>query len=238
MSSFKGFPSGKVSFTHIPEPFFSELLPQVDDLHELKILLYFIWRVGKMEGNFHCLKAGDMMQDKTFLAGMGGNEEEARENINSGIQKAAARGALLQAEIELGNQPVKFYLLNTLRGQAAVKAIQEGKWSPSGNPDYPISLELEKPNVFQLYEEHIGPLTPMIAEALRDAEKEYSAEWIETAIKEAVVENVRKWRYVVAILKNWKEEATDARANRQDDQKDFRRYGKGKYGKIVKKTDQ
>ena len=34
MSPFTGFPSGKVRFTSIPAPFFSDLLPEIDQLGE------------------------------------------------------------------------------------------------------------------------------------------------------------------------------------------------------------
>lgn len=235
MGKFSGFPSGRVRFTHIPAQFFAELLPSIDHLGELKVVLYAFWRVGRMEGNFRYLQLKDFTGDKEFMKGMALAGEKSAEYLQESLERAVVHGALLQAQVELGSSKMTIYLINTVRGKAAVEAIEQGKWLPSGKPDYPIALELEKPNVFQVYEEHIGPLTPMIAEALQDAEEEYSAEWVEAAIKEAVVENVRKWRYVEAILKNWKKEAKDARANRQDTEKDFRRYGKGKYGEILKK---
>ena len=36
---FAGFPSGKMHLTRIPAQFFSELLPQIDHLGELKVTL-------------------------------------------------------------------------------------------------------------------------------------------------------------------------------------------------------
>lgn len=235
MTDFSGFPSGRVRFTHIPAQFFTELLPDIDHLGELKVLLYTFWRIGRMEGNFRYLQMKDFTGDKEFMQGMALEGKMPPAYLQESLGRAVARGALLQVRIELDSGATTIYLINTVRGKAAAEAIEQGKWQPSGNPDFPIELELEKPNVFQMYEEHIGPLTPMIADAIQDAEQEYSAEWIEEAIKEAVVENVRKWRYVEAILKNWKKEAKDARANRQDTEKDYRRYGKGKYGEILKK---
>ena len=64
-----------------------------------------------------------------------------------------------------------------------------------------MALDVERPNIFRLYEENIGPLTPLIAEMLRDAEKTYPADWIEEAFKIAVENNVRRWRYIEAILR-------------------------------------
>ena len=61
-------------------------------------------------------------------------------------------------------------------------------------------------NIFSIYEEEIGPLTPMIADALQDAEQYYGSQWVKDAIKEAVKYEARNWAYVQSILKRWKEQ--------------------------------
>jgi hypothetical protein len=40
---FDGFPAGELRFTSVPDLFFAELLPDIDDLAELKITLHIIW---------------------------------------------------------------------------------------------------------------------------------------------------------------------------------------------------
>ncbi len=55
-------------------------------------------------------------------------------------------------------------------------------------------------NIFELYEQNIGALSPLLVEELKAAEQEYTTEWIEEAIREAVLNNVRHWKYVRAIL--------------------------------------
>ncbi len=57
---------------------------------------------------------------------------------------------------------------------------------------------------FRLYEQEIGTLTPMIADAVKDAEETYSAEWVSEAIQIAATSNKRSWKYVEGILKNCK----------------------------------
>lgn len=64
--------------------------------------------------------------------------------------------------------------------------------------------ESDRPNVFAVYEHEIGSLTPMIADALKDAENEYPQGWIEAAIAESAANNARSWKYTEAILKRWK----------------------------------
>jgi len=58
----------------------------------------------------------------------------------------------------------------------------------------------DRPNIFILYEQNIGLLTPPIADELRQAEQTYPAGWIEEAFREAVSLNKRSWRYIRAIL--------------------------------------
>jgi DnaD/phage-associated family protein len=233
MASFEGFPSGRVRFTSIPAPFFTDLLPQIDDLGELKVTLYFFWRLDRMEGAFRYLRLEDFLDDAAFIAGMGESQENARTNLRAAVEKAVERGTLLKASVTLENREVALYFLNTLRGKAAVKAVRDGKWQPSSDPQMPVTLDLEKPNIFNLYETHIGPLTPMIAEALRDAEGEYPPEWVEEALRIAVENNVRKWRYVQAILERWQEEGRDARRDQKDAQEDRKKYIKGKFSDSV-----
>jgi len=59
-------------------------------------------------------------------------------------------------------------------------------------------------NIFQLYEQNIGPMTPFMAEKLKAAEKEYPPDWIPKAFEKAVEQNVRKWAYIHRILENWR----------------------------------
>lgn len=61
--------------------------------------------------------------------------------------------------------------------------------------------EKTTPNIFGLYEANIGALTPILADALREAEKVYAAPWVEYAFAEAVKNNKRSWAYVETILK-------------------------------------
>jgi DNA replication protein len=69
-----------------------------------------------------------------------------------------------------------------------------------------LYAEVERPNIFVLYEQNIGLLTPLIAEELKDAASQYPMEWIEAAFREAVTHNKRKWSYIRAILRRWETE--------------------------------
>jgi DnaD/phage-associated family protein len=65
--------------------------------------------------------------------------------------------------------------------------------------------------VWGAYERNIGAITPLVAESLRDDERDYGAEWVCAAIQEAVKHEARNLKYVEAILTRWKREGFKAR---------------------------
>ncbi len=233
VKTFNGFPDGKVRLVPVPTSFFSELLPEIDHLGELKLILYFLWRLDRMEGSFRYLSRLDIAGDVLFMKGLADQADEPEVVLNEALERAVLHGALLKADLKIGNELQNLYFLNSPKGRAAVEAIRQGKWRPTGDAQQPVSLIQERPNIFRLYEENIGPLTPMIADTLRDAEKEYPADWIEDAVRIAVKNNVRRWVYVEAILRSWKEEGRDEQ-NRRDPQKDYRRYLEGEFSEFIK----
>ena len=73
-----------------------------------------------------------------------------------------------------------------------------------------LQVQVERPNIFVLYEQNIGLLTPLIASQLEDAADQYPADWIEAAFSEAVQRNKRNWKYISAILRRWETEGRSA----------------------------
>ena len=226
-TSFAGFPA-RARMTPIPVTFFVDLLPGIDHLGEMKVTLYALWFLDQLEGNFRYIQREDFCADERFMHGLARTEEKAILLLDESLEKAAQRGTLIRVTLTYTDREESYYFLNSPRGRASAQALSKGEWQPPSNARQPISLSLERPNIFGLYEAHIGPLTPMIAEDLRAAEKSYPADWIEDAIRIAVQNNVRRWRYVEAILRSWQEEGRDDQ-NRGDTQKDRRRYIEGKW---------
>jgi DnaD/phage-associated family protein len=233
LTKFAGFPEGKVRFTGLPEPFFRELLPLIDDLAELKVILFAIWRLDRMEGAFRYLRRADFTVDRSLMDGLDPDPDAAVGALDAALARCLERGALLEAAVDLDGEVGSLYFLNSARGRAAVEAIQRGDWRPSGEAIRPVELAPEHPNIYRLYEENIGPLTPMIAEQLRDAEGSYPAAWIEEAVSIAVENNVRRWNYVAAILERWQEGGRDERKDRRDTEKDRRRYVEGELSDFI-----
>jgi DNA replication protein len=234
MIKFSGFPEGELHLTPIPSQFFSELLPAIDDLGELKVTLFIFWKLDHLEGVFRYLRWVDFSQDEALMQTLGSSSGEAQAVLSDALERAVQRGTILKAMVKLGSGEEALYLLNSPKGRAAYQAIVRGEWRSTGDARLPVEVEPEKPNIFRLYEENIGLLTPMIADALRDAETTYPAEWIEDAIQIAVENNVRNWRYVDAILKRWQEEGRDERKDRSDSEEARRRYVEGEYSDYIK----
>ena len=218
MSKFQGFTDSE-TFTQLPDGFFHQLLKEVKDADELKVTLYFLWRAGHMDGPFRALTKMDF-----DVKALGLSAQE----IKSGLEKAVRRGSLLKVQREAA----VYFLLNSPRGRAGVQAIECGKWDPSSSQSAP---PMERPNVFKLYEENIGPLTPLIADTLKDAETSYSDEWIADAIELAVKNNKRNWKYCEAILKRWKEEGTHGQKTQQGSGKGSERYTKSEFDEYLRR---
>ena len=89
-----------------------------------------------------------------------------------------------------------------------VERIEAGEWLP-GDAQDPIELLPQRPSIFHLYEANVGIITPLLAEALQEAETNYPRTWVEEAIKLAVEHNARNWRYIRAILERWEKEGRD-----------------------------
>jgi DNA replication protein len=193
---FSGF-SEQETFTSIPDTFFRQLLNDISDPDELKVTLHALWRFEHMEGRTRTLR------EEVF--------SKCVADPAAALEKAVQRGTLLRVRKEAA----AFYFLNSPRGRAAAAAFAKKQ---GGTPEGAAlaSLPLERPNSFKLYEENIGPLTPLIAEAIKDAEQTYNPEWVAEALEIAVLKNKRNWKYIEAILRRWKEEGHAKKQNRRD----------------------
>jgi DNA replication protein len=214
--TFPGFPEESTNFIRIPDQFFRDLFFTINDLAELRVTMYVFWRLERMEGPFRYIRFSDMLKDSQLVQSMGLGPRKAKKNLEEALQGAISRGSLLGAEIPIKRSKDKLIFLNSPRGRAALDAIRRGDWRMVKDTNAPIEIAIQHPNIFQLYEANIGPLTPLIADALRDAEKTYPANWVEEAFQIAVERNKRNWHYIEAILHRWQEGGRDDRKDRQD----------------------
>jgi DnaD/phage-associated family protein len=237
MKQFTGFPA-KMQFTPLPNPFFSVLLPQINDIVELKTTLYILGVLYQKRGYPRFITFGELVNNKNLMSTLREAAKPPDEVLRQALEMATKRGTILHIVLDRDGAPQDIYFLNTESDRQAVTKIQSGELSLTGlkvgRQDY-IETE-EQPDIFTLYEQNIGMLTPMISEELREAEKLYPAAWIQDAIKEAVSLNKRSWKYIAAILENWSSQGRGSGTYRRDFKKtDPDKYIKGKYGHMVRR---
>jgi len=195
----------KTDFIYLPESFFTQAVPKIQDLAELKVVLYVYYLILRKQERPYFVTYKELLSHE-LMATMG--EKTLRQALNSAVE----HDTLLHSTLNINGVLEDVYFLPAAIGQ------------PSGV------------NIFTLYEQNIGIITPMIAEELKEAEKLYPPQWIEEAFKEAVTLNKRSWKYIARILERWASEGKDSGEYRRDIKKDGPdKYIKGRYGHLVKR---
>ena len=201
---FAGFPRD-VHFTPVPGPLFGPLLEQIDDLGELKCTLRLIWLLHQKRGSPRYVTLREMQVDRVLAKALATQGDTTSSELARAMTLAVRRGTVVSGHIQNKGAREQAYALNTeLDRRALESTVVEGQAASLAEPGVePWDGATERPNIFALYEDNIGMLSPMIAEELKEAEKAYPESWIEDAIREAVSSNKRSWRYISRILERW-----------------------------------
>ncbi len=163
-------------------------------------------------------------------------EERLRQGLEQAVARGTLLRIHLRLVSEGNEQAelIAWYFFNTARSRKVVTDLQGGEMVPvrmlseeheqtgaerevgvsdgvyTHTSEYQhsnqIQVQIERPNIFVLYEQNIGLLSPLIADELKDAAEQYPPDWIEAAFREAVQQNKRKWSYISAILRRWETE--------------------------------
>ena len=211
MISFAGFPAGKTRFTPLPDLFFTELLSAIDDLAELKLTLYMFWSLNHQRGYPRYMTQAELEAESQLLASL----QRAREGdpaaiLRDAVEQAVARGSLLRITISNESQQSDYLFLNTPQGRKAVEQIKSGELVlETTGYVREAHVERESPRIFELYEQNIGLLQPLLAEELAEAELTYPVAWVVDAFRIAAEHNVRNWRYIRSILERWLRDGKD-----------------------------
>jgi DNA replication protein len=197
----------KTDFISLPDSFFTQTVPKIQDLAELKVVLYVAYLALRKQDHPHFVTYKELKAESCRLSAEL-NEETLRQALGSTVK----HGALLHSTLN-------------------IDGMLEDVYSLTVDSRQPPAI-----NIFALYEQNIGMITPMIAEELKEAEKLYPPQWIEEAFKEAVTLNKRSWKYIARILERWAREGKDSGEYKRDIKKDGPdKYIKGKYGHLVKR---
>ena len=189
-----------VDVVPLPAALFGPLLERVTDLSTLRCALRAIFVLHRKQGRPSVVTARELADDPVL--GLGGDEATAERELET----LAAHGLLLRAPSDPGGAA---YCLDTPANRRVLSAT--GARTDGGRSERdavaPLDASVEeRPNVFRIYEENIGVITPMAAELLKDMEAEYPPEWIAEAFGLAVLANARNLRYIEAVLRRWRDD--------------------------------
>lgn len=220
------------AMVNVPLRFFAKLMPQIDDLAELKATLYFLAAIQQKEGDYRFMRLEEFQADADLMAGLALSDKSMRpaEILNCALDKALERGTLLVADVTIGEAKRRYFLLNDEGGIALQRRLRAGEWRPAAADE--IELLPARPTLYGLYEENIGVLTPMIAEAINEAEASYPRAWIEDAMRYAVERNARNWRYIRKVLEAWQQEGRSLETG-GGDLEPHKQYRKGEWKDFI-----
>ena len=196
----------------VPAPLLGSLLAQIDDIAELKCTLRAVALLSQKRGYPRFVTLQELQADENLASAISADGDvQPATQIERALGSAVRRGTLAFAVVVTDGRRQPIFGLNSEADRAALEklASQPSRWS--GTYQEPPDPSVERPNVFEMYEQNIGMLSPMIADALLEAEDMYPEDWIEDAIGEAVEQNKRSWRYISRILERWEHEGRGPR---------------------------
>jgi DNA replication protein len=161
-----------------------------------------------------------------------GSSRDISERICPALRSAVARGILIALR---DDERVIWYVI---ANDETRHFVSSGKYSILDTSGDPVpSLKYDRPDVFGLYEQNIGIISPIMVDKLNEALGMYPEEWIRDAIGEAVSYNKRNWRYIQAILENWTTEGRSDETNRRahEEHLDPEKYLRGKYAALFRR---
>jgi len=233
-----GFPSS-AEVTPIPNLFFTVVMPQIDDIAELKTILHVFWLLSRRRGYPKFTTYNELLSDSILMSSIEGETISRNDSLRHSLSLAVQHGVILHLRLDRDGEPEDAYIINTETGREIVDKVQRGELVLQGliPRKEEVADTMPPPDIFRLYEQNIGMLTPIIAEELQDAEKLYPADWIASAFREAVALNKRSWKYVARILERWATEGKDNGKLGRDFKKenDPDKYIRGKYGHMVER---
>lgn len=227
-AGFTGFPDSGLA-TAVPNLFFSRVMPEISDPAELVVSAYFFFAAQLHKRRPHYVTREELAADRALIRALanvaGGTDHEASGGpvgLSRGLGLAVKRGTLIRA---LSGE-AEVYAVNSPSNYRALEALPEVRLEEP----LPPAPDGAAPDIFVLYEENIGSITPLIADELKDAEERYPAEWLREAVREAVELNKRSWRYVASILRRWETEGPSYEKSERDPQIEWleRRFREGK----------
>ena len=230
MARVQGFSRG-TRYISVPSPLLGSLIQDIHSMAELKCMLRVLGLVHQRRSQRLWITLEELMADTVLLNSLGQEPGGAQEAVRRGAMEAVKRGTLLQSHGQEEGPSQTMLFVNDEPGRQALARLGREEVVPDTQelPDGEV-VAGPRSNIFSLYEENIGALTPLLVEELKEAEGTHPWSWIQEAFREAVRHNHRSWRYIARILERWAAEGKDdgepGRHSQATDRKEYlRRYG-------------
>lgn len=213
-----------VRYTPVPNSIFGPVLEQIDDINELKCILRVIWLLHQKKGYPKYVGIKELLSDRILAKSLSESNEDLVTTIQDSLERAVAQGIMITNNKGDNGTFESLYALNLKNVDLNTVNRDTTDEESFGNIPAPENIE-QRPNIFSLYEDNVGLLTPMIAEKLKEAEDLYPRTWIEKAFREAVENNKRSWRYIITILNSWERQGrADGGTGRHPEKTGYQEY--------------
>jgi len=206
---------------------------------EIKVVMQLFFLLSRRRGYPKFVTFNELSNDPVLVKGLQSQSAPLDELLKQSLDSAVQHGILVHVPISTNNVPDEAYFINNQNDKETMSKILNGtlKIPEVKIREMEALASMEPLDIYNLYEQNIGMLTPILAEELQEAEQRYPPDWIQDAFKEAIRANVRNWRYINGILKRWEREGKkdgryvgDSKKERDPD-----KYIRGKYGHMVRR---
>ena len=196
---FTGFPSNTDQYP-MPGPLFGVLLEEINSLEELKVIIRMIRMIQNKKGPIKSIRLTEILSDRILVNAIGEGSK-----IRKGLDSAVRRKVFLEV---ISNQGSRSFYLNSPANQEYINKnnLDKQDWELDNEP---WETSKKRSEIYLLYEQNIGLLTPIITEKIKEADDDYHSHWIKEAIDVAVSQNKRNWSYISAILIRWQSEGKE-----------------------------
>ncbi len=226
-------PNAANQLVPLPADFFTRVMPQITSMLELKVTLHLFALVTRQTSRPRRVSWDTLVTDEILVQSLQVVAVHARASdlLAEGLGLAVQRGTIMHVvRSDAHGRAINWYLVHTAANLAWAQ-----RHEVIAEPE-PATELLPVPTIVAVYEQHIGVVTPMILAELQRAEAQYPATWVPDAIREAVLANVRSWRYIAKILARWSKDGRgDATPVTPGMEIDVTRYTDGAYGDLFRR---
>ena len=126
MRRFTGFPA-RMEFTPVPNVFLSRVLPQMNDIAEIRVTLHLFAAIYRKRGHPRFVTRGELLGDAGLVAGLREEGQRPEDVLRRALDNAAERGTVIRLVLDANGGTEEVYFVNGEAERRAVSQIQNGE---------------------------------------------------------------------------------------------------------------